>query len=79
MMCSECKFDAELREITNIFLINGYPEGIMKTNIRLKISKINEIKTLGRPKCHVYMRLSWIGSHNHVLLKFCSNMERLCY
>lgn len=40
-ICSECKVDAELREITNILLANGYPEGLIKTNIRLTISKFN--------------------------------------
>lgn len=57
MICSEWNNDAKLREITNIFLATGYPEVIIKTNIRLIISMFNEIKTSGPPKCHLYMRL----------------------
>lgn len=45
-----------------IFLANGYPEGVIKTNIRLKIS--NEIKIFSLPTCPVYMRLPWIGLYS---------------
>lgn len=49
-ICSECKLDAEVREITKRFLAKFYPVGVIKTNIRFRISKFNGIKTFDPPK-----------------------------
>lgn len=54
--CSKLKPDAKLMKIT-IFFDRGHPKSVIQTNIRLIISKFNEIKTLGSTKCHVYVRL----------------------
>lgn len=57
MLCSKCKLDAELKQINTIFLAHGHPESVIKTNIKLKISKFNETKTFRPRKCLVYIKL----------------------
>lgn len=49
-ICSECKHDAELREIIHNFLAKCYPVGVIRTYIRFIISKFNGIKAFGPTK-----------------------------
>lgn len=62
VICLKCKFDAELKQITNIFLVNYYHKSVILSSIILKISNFYGIKKFTFPKCPVYFQLAWIGT-----------------
>jgi len=53
--------------IRSILPDNGYPENIINFSISKKITQFQEQPEEGPQKCHVYLRLPWIGN---VSLKF---------
>ena len=61
MICSESKLDDEVEFITVTLCKNGFPEDIVRSVIRDKISDFNKIKPDSVQRCPVYLRLSWLG------------------
>lgn len=79
VICSECKLDAQLKQITNIFLANGYPESVMLRSIRLKICKYNRIKIFSPPKCPLYFKLPRTEPHSQFFAKRISSSIMHCF
>ena len=58
MICSKSKMDDEVDFITGTLCNNGFPEDIVRSVIRDKISDFSKIKP---DSVQVYLRLSWLG------------------
>ena len=61
MICSESKLDDEVKFITQTLCNNGFPEAIVWSVIRDKISDFSKIKPDSVLRCPVYLRLPWLS------------------
>ena len=66
-ICSKSKLQEELNQIRSILLQNGYPEIVINSSIKNKISRFNFEPKEGPQRCPVYLKLPWIGK---IFLKF---------
>ena len=69
MICSKTKVDSELDTIKKLLIDNGYPEDVLVSCIKGKLTNISSENWLGPEKCPDYLKLPWIG---HVSSK-CEN------
>ena len=61
MICSESKLDDEVEFNIRAFCNNGFPEDIVRSIIRDKISDFSKITPDSVQRCPVYLRLPWLG------------------
>ena len=61
MIFSESKLDDEVEFITGTFCNNGFPEDIVRSVIRDKISDFSKIKLDSIQRWPVYLRFPWLG------------------
>lgn len=66
MLFPECKFDAELKKIKMLLLVNGHAKCVSTSTIECKIVQFNGVKVFGPTKCPVYIKLPWIGPVSQV-------------
>ena len=60
MIFSESKLDDEVEFITETLCNNGFPEDIVRSVIRDKISDFSKIKPDSVQRCPAYLRLFWL-------------------
>ena len=78
-ICSKSKLQEELNHFRSILQQNGYPEIVINSSIRNKISRFNLEPKEGPQKCPVYLKLPWIAK---IFLKFESEIKsavQKCY
>ena len=66
-ICFPDKFSSKVKKIKNILRQNEYPEEVIISDIRKKISNFQISKRFGPKKCPVYIKLPWI---RNVSLKY---------
>ena len=59
-ICSPEKLSCEVSKIKNILQQNGYPEKVIFSEIKKKISNFQTPKRFDPEKCPVYLKLPWI-------------------
>ena len=77
-ICSPIHLDAEIENISTIFLNLGYPENIVKHVIRSKLETRNSV-AFGPSKCPAYLRLPYIGNVSNRFEKQLSKAVTNCY
>ena len=71
-ICSKSKLQEELNQIRSILQQNGYPEVVINSSIKHKISDFNLEPTEEPQRCPVYLKLPGIGK---IFLKFESQIK----
>ena len=61
-ICFPEKLLYEANKIQNILQQNGYPEEIINSGMKKKISNFQTSERFGPEKCPVYLKLLWIGN-----------------
>ena len=61
-ICSQQRLQAELDFIKSVLASNGYPQDLVNTIIRSKITSLSNDKVYGPKKCPVYLHLPYIGA-----------------
>ena len=73
MICSDSRIESKIKKVTDIFLLNGYPDNVSSNSMGSTIEKCNTCKSFGPLKCPVYSKLPWIGP---VRLLFADNISK---
>ena len=79
MICSASKLDYEVEFITGTLCSKDFPEDIVRSVIRGKISDFSKIKLDSVQRCTVYLRLLWIGDINDRFANHIFACVRKCY
>ena len=79
MICSESNLDDESEFITKTLCNNGFPEDIVRSVIRDKISDFSKIKHDSVQSGSVCLRLPWIGDISDTFANQISACVRRCY
>ena len=79
MICSESKLDDEVEFITGTLCNNGFPEDIVRSLIRDKISDFSKIKPDSVQRCPVYLWLPWLSDISDKFVNQISTCVRKCY
>ena len=79
MISSETKLDDEVKSIPGTLCNNSFPEEIVQSVIRDKISDFCKIKPDSVQRCPVYLRLPWLGDISGKFANQISACVRKCY
>ena len=79
MICSESKLDNGVKFISETLCNNGFPDNIVWSVIRDKISDFRKIKPDSVQRCPVYLRLPLVGDVSDRFASQISACVRKCY
>ena len=79
IICSESKLDDEVEFIPGTLCNSGFPEDIVQSVIRDKISDFSKIKPNSVQRYPIYLRLSWLGDISDKFANQISAYVLKCY
>ena len=78
-ICSATKLDMELKNISDIFQKNGYPEDVISSVIKRTLRNESRVKRFGPNKCSVPIHLPYIGTISHKFEEQLSTSVTRCF
>ena len=78
-ICSPSALEKELETITSILEENGYPSQLISKTIKHHRAKLAEPKVIGAERCHIPIKLPFLGEASIKLERELKMLVRQCY